>query len=548
MEARPALRMVRPVGDRRRAWVGAGLATVAVAVATAVAGASGIVNSGGWPQVRAFLVASVHPELNPQFLRLTWESTLTTVAYAVLATLLAMALGLVGGVLLAETWWRRSPHPAAPPRPGWYVARGLVSVPRGVHEAVWGLLLVSVLGLDPLVAILAIGIPFGAISAKVVGELVDEVAGGAYLALRVTGAGRVAALLYGVLPVAGADIVSYGFYRLECALRAAAILGIIGAGGLGFQLALSFQALRYEEMWTLTYALVAVSGLADLWSSRLRRRTDHDTTTRVTRPAKPVHRAFRGTGTHEVSLALAAVLVVAALAHLDVDVSALWSPDARRLAARTAREAWPPSVEGTGMAGLVRLSVDTVQMSVIGIAAATAAAVPVAFVAARGGGRLRGAASVVARALLLVSRAVPPPVWAFVLLLVLFPGVLPGATALAVYNFGILGRLMAEVVENLDERPALALRTLGAPDAHAFLYAVLPEATPRFAAYALYRWEVALRETVIVGLVGAGGLGRLLAEQLAAFDRAGALTTVIALIVLSAAVDLVSAAARRSLR
>ena len=107
---------------------------------------------------------------------------------------------------------------------------------------------------------------------------------------------------------------------------------------------------------------------------------------------------------------------------------------------------------------------------------------------------------------------------------------------------------MAEVVENLDERPAAALRTLGAPDAHAFVYGVLPEATPRFTAYSLYRWEVALRETVIVGLVGAGGLGRLLAEQLAAFDHAGALVTIGALIVLSAAVDLVSAFARRSLR
>jgi phosphonate transport system permease protein len=76
----------------------------------------------------------------------------------------------------------------------------------------------------------------------------------------------------------------------------------------------------------------------------------------------------------------------------------------------------------------------------------------------------------------------------------------------------------------------------------------MPQAAGRFAAYALYRWEVALRETVIVGLVGAGGLGRLLAQQLAGFDHAAALVTVAALIVLSALVDLVSQRARRSLR
>lgn len=95
---------------------------------------------------------------------------------------------------------------------------------------------------------------------------------------------------------------------------------------------------------------------------------------------------------------------------------------------------------------------------------------------------------------------------------------------------------------------AAALRTLGASEPHVFVYGVVPGAAGRFAAYALYRWEVALRETVIVGLVGAGGLGRLLAQQLAAFDHAGALATVVALIMLSAAVDLVSQTARRSLR
>ena len=151
-------------------------------------------------------------------------------AHAVLGTVLAMAIGVLGGMLLAETWWRRSLSPASRPRAGWYAARGLVSVPRGVHEAVWGLALVSVLGLDPLVGVLAIGIPFGAVSAKVIGELIDEAAGGAYRALRGAGATRLAALTYAVAPIAGPDIVSYGFYRLECAIRAAAILGIIGAG------------------------------------------------------------------------------------------------------------------------------------------------------------------------------------------------------------------------------------------------------------------------------------------------------------------------------
>jgi phosphonate transport system permease protein len=71
---------------------------------------------------------------------------------------------------------------------------------------------------------------------------------------------------------------------------------------------------------------------------------------------------------------------------------------------------------------------------------------------------------------------------------------------------------------------------------------------PRFATLSLYRWEVAMRETVIVGLVGAGGLGRLLSQQNAAFDRAGMVTTVAALVALALMVDLTSARMRAALR
>jgi phosphonate transport system permease protein len=113
---------------------------------------------------------------------------------------------------------------------------------------------------------------------------------------------------------------------------------------------------------------------------------------------------------------------------------------------------------------------------------------------------------------------------------------------------GVLGRLFAEVVEDLDRRPAAALRAGGAAAAVTFLYGLVPLATNRFAAYAMYRWEIAIRESVVVGVVGAGGLGRLLEERRAAFDYRGVLCVVLVLLVLSLVVDFVSAAARRTWR
>ena len=149
------------------------------------------------------------------------------------------------------------------------------------------------------------------------------------------------------------------------------------------------------------------------------------------------------------------------------------------------------------------------------------------------------------RGLLLLARAVPAPVWALVALFLFFPGILPGAIGLGIYTFGVLGRLMAEVVENLDPHPARALAAQGASPSQLFFYAVLPAALPSFVTYALYRWEVCIRATVIVGMVGAGGIGRLLTEQLSSFDYHNAGTTLMALIMLTLLVDLMSTAVGR---
>ncbi|MEX0789910.1 MAG: ABC transporter permease subunit, partial [Actinomycetota bacterium] len=256
----------------RRTW---GLVVLAAIFASAWQVAGGreeLINPGGWSMVRGFFAAALAPELDPAFLRITWDATLTTLAYASLGTGLSVLLGLVFGVLASQTWWGvAGGRSSFLRRGGWLVTRGALGLPRGVHEVVWGLFLVNILGLDPLVGVLAIGIPFGAVTAKVFSELIDESPKQGYNALRAAGAGRLKAFCYALGPQAFPDLLSYSFYRFECAIRAAAILGIIGAGGLGYQLSLSFSSLRYNEMWTLLYALLVVSGLADLWSTHLRR-------------------------------------------------------------------------------------------------------------------------------------------------------------------------------------------------------------------------------------------------------------------------------------
>ncbi|MCZ2804718.1 ABC transporter permease subunit [Modestobacter sp. VKM Ac-2983] len=529
-QAPPRLHRVRS----RWAWGLGALAVLGWSLAGAGAFAGDVVNPAGAGQFGRFASAALSPALDGEFLRVLADSVLVTVAYAALGAALAVLLGAVGAVAVARTSWGRR-------RLGWTLSRGALAVPRGLHEAVWGLLLVNLLGLDPWVGVLAIGVPYGAVTAKVFADLLDEVPRGGYEALLAGGVGRVPAALYGLLPPASGGLLSYSFYRLECAVRSAVVLGLIGAGGLGYQLLLSFSSLRWEQVWSCVYALALLCLLADVGGRAVRRR--------VAAPRSSGDRLRRDPA-----------LTTAVLGTLAAVVWSWWylaiSP-ATLVADRTGEQlryvlaaAWPPDVDAPLLSAVAVAAVDTVQMSVIAIAVATAGAVLLAGVAARparasAGRRLAGS---VARLALLLLRAVPPPVWALVLLFVLLPGILPGALALGVYTLGVLGRLAAEATEELDPRPRAALTALGAGPVGGWLYGVVPAAIGPVLAFALYRWEVAIRDTVLVGLLGAGGLGALLASRVAAFDWGAVTTVLVALVLLTAAVDLVSARARAALR
>ena len=111
------------------------------------------------------------------------------------------------------------------------------------------------------------------------------------------------------------------------------------------------------------------------------------------------------------------------------------------------------------------------------------------------------------RGTFMLTRGIPELVWAMLIIIFLSPGILPGAVALGLHNYGILGKLSAEVVEDTDPRPARSLRASGAGAFQMMAYGIIPQVLPQFITYLLYRWEVVIRTTIVVGFVSAGGLG-----------------------------------------
>jgi phosphonate transport system permease protein len=244
-------------------------------------------------------------------------------------------------------------------------------------------------------------------------------------------------------------------------------------------------------------------------------------------------------------VAAALALVAASFWSLDLQWGRFLSLDALRRMGRFAGELLAPDLQPAFLARLVPATLETLAMSVLGTLLAAVAglllALPASKLHAEDPARWRAPF----RLLLNVLRSVPELMWAVLLLIAAGLGPFAGTLALAVHTAGVLGRLFSESIENAAPGPAFALRVRGVPEGRVLLYATLPQVLPQLVSYTLYRWENNIRAAAILGVVGAGGLGQMLAFHLGLFQMAQTGSVLGAMIVLVAIVDVTSYGARR---
>jgi len=230
----------------------------------------------------AFLAGGFPPALSPAFLRLLFRPALETVQISLLGTAIALLLGFPLGILATASLAHAGPlHEldlaGRPLRRAlrflpYALARALLSLFRSVPELVWALLFVRAVGLGPFPGVLAIGVAYGGILGKVYSEIFEAVDPRPLEALHGTGASRWRVFWYGMVPQAFPHLVSYTLYRWECAIRASAVLGFVGAGGIGQQIEISMRMFNFPEVVTLIVVLFLMVAGTDALSLRLRRR------------------------------------------------------------------------------------------------------------------------------------------------------------------------------------------------------------------------------------------------------------------------------------
>jgi phosphonate transport system permease protein len=246
-----------------------------------------------------------------------------------------------------------------------------------------------------------------------------------------------------------------------------------------------------------------------------------------------------------IALAAIAALVIGSFASLDLRWSEFLSWPALVSMARFAADFFPPTLEPAFVRRVAQGAIETLAMSALGTALAVIGGVLLALPASLRRD-LSGVADAPAawpwirssaRLVLNALRAVPELVWATLLLVAAGLGPFPGTLALALHTTGVLGRLFAEAIENAPPGTAQALRLRGIGPWHVFLWAQLPQIAPQLLSYSLYRWENNIRAAAVLGVVGAGGLGQMLAFHLGLFQFREACTILMATMGLVLAVD-----------
>ncbi len=213
------------------------------------------------------------PKLEPGFLALVLHETWRTVAMATagiaLALLLAVPLALlsVQVLSLSALTGRMARGPLAL---RWFL-RGLLLVLRSVPELIWALVFVRVVGLGPTSGVLAIALTYAGMLGKVYAEILESGERAPTQALLRNGAGRMQAFCYALLPQNATELCSYTVYRWECAIRSSAVLGFVGAGGLGQLMDGSMKMFNGSEVATILLVFMALVWLADQASAFLRR-------------------------------------------------------------------------------------------------------------------------------------------------------------------------------------------------------------------------------------------------------------------------------------
>jgi phosphonate transport system permease protein len=521
--------------------------------------------------------------LPPRFTGLghTLDLAVQTFFMAFLATAVASVLSTPIAVLAARN---TTPHPAVG-----LAARAVIVVARAIPDVVFALVFVRAVGIGPLPGVLAMSLHSIGMIGKLYADTVEQIDEAPRDAVLATGAGPVQTLATAVFPQVLPSFIGTSLYRLDINLRISVILGVVGAGGIGFELQASLRQLSYARGMGIVCVIAAMIVLVELVSAAVRRSIIGEgggvpaarSRRRGAGGAAVVSRASAGPGDaapidspvdepapvgvaarpgglargalrppwtrHRVVSAgyVGLLLALSAGAFLSVELSPVELVTSLPDIVSTVGRMFPPdfSTASESMrAGLV----ETLSIAVAATALGLVLTAPLGFLSARNVAP-HPAVYVVARAITLAVRSVPDLILAIIFVSAIGLGPVPGVFALAVSTVGFMAKLMADGLEEIDSAPREAVLSTGATRLQEAATSVVPQALPSFVSSAIYTLDVNIRTSIVLGIVGAGGIGFLLNNSVRTLQLQTTSAIIILLFAVVYALELLAGWVRRAI-
>ncbi|CAN7204960.1 phosphonate ABC transporter, permease protein PhnE [Microbacterium foliorum] len=482
-----------------------------------------------------------------------------------LAWLIALTVGLVlVGTLLAAVLSVPIAYLAASnttPGNGWRAAARFVGVlTRALPDVVLAMAFVLMFSLGTLPGILAIGIHSIGMISKMFADAIEQIDEGPRLAIRAAGGSKMQEFASGILPQVLPSWVATVLHRNDINLRGSVVLGYVGVAGLGLEMSYAFKSLNYGKglgialvIFILCIAMEIVSSLVRgamlgqqrqtrSWIDRIihprLRGSSSASSTGTARPAwaaspqTAVRRPWTAERVRNTSGIIVAVLVVIGSVVVSqinwLDFFTFWAK-----LPEVAAKFWPPSFGSYEASAMIAAMRDTIAIALAATVLTLLPSLILGSLAASNVAPGPGARGV-ARFLLVGIRGIPELILAIVLVVITGLGAQAGVIALAIGGIGLLGKLIADSLEEVDRGPERALRAVGATRLQTYTSATVPQGMQALIGHSFYMLDTNIRAATILGIVGGGGVGYYLlnASQGSRYETVTAIVLMILVTVL----------------
>jgi phosphonate transport system permease protein len=453
------------------------------------------------------------------------SSALETLWIAIAGTGVATIVSLFLAAAAASTF--------TGPRVVRWAAQLIIVVTRAVPSLVFALIFVRIFGLGPLAGGLAIAVHSVGMIGKMMADVFEEQDPVPRDAIAAVGAGRLQNFVATTLSRALPSMTSLVLYRLDINIRASAVLGIVGAGGIGVALQTAIGSLNYPRAAGIILVIVAMLLVLEGVSYGVQRAVAEHADAGT---AAELYRGRSDTAVigwnrtrmlRVIGVLLAVVLFVYSLTQLGFNPARLARAGESTLALLSGFV--PPVITMDVLSGVFESVVMALTATTFGVVFGLVIAVLSTNLVIR-----FTPLSLLLRGIIVLVRGVPDIIYALVFVAALGLGPFAGFLALAISCTALAAKFFTDALQKVDPAPLRAIEATGANRLQVFVSGVWPQFVPSFIGNSLFTSDLALRESAVLGIVGAGGIGFLLDESVASLDyqtTAGILICLVAVVV-----------------